>query len=114
MTKNIKNKILSIEYSERKAFWYLVLFVVFFSGFYIYFVNSAIINVVERQKIEREIASIGSRVSDLETSYLSLNNKINFDYALSLGFVKVEKEKYVYRKAQSANLSLRVSSNHVR
>lgn len=105
MTKIIKNKILSIGYSERKAFWYLVLIAVFFSGFYIYFVNGAIMNVVERQKIEKEIASINSRVSDLESSYLALNDKITVDYAMSIGFVKVAKEKYVYRKALSAKLS---------
>lgn len=106
MTKIIKNKILSIGYSERKAFWYLVLTAVLLSGFYIYFVNGAIMNVVERQKIEKQIASINSRVSDLESSYLALNDKINVDYAMSIGFVKVAKEKYVYRKALGAKLSL--------
>lgn len=106
MTKKIKNKILNIGYSERKAFWCLVLFMISFSGLYIYFVNGAIINVVERQKIEIEMASINSRISDLESSYISLNNKINLEYAFSAGFVKVAKEKYVYRKSLSANLSL--------
>lgn len=106
MTKTIKNKILSIGHSERKFFWYLVLFAVVFSGFYVYFVNSAIINVVERQKIEKEIASINSRISDLESSYIVLNRKINLDYALSAGFVKLAKEKYIYRKSLGANLSL--------
>lgn len=105
MTKTIKNKILNIESPERKAFWYLVLFAVVFAGFYIYFVNGAIINVVERQKIEKEISSINSRISDLESSYISLNNKISLDYAFSAGFVKVAKEKYVYRKTLGANLS---------
>ena len=106
MTKNIKKRIINAEYSERKTFWYLALFIVVFSGFYIYFVNGAIINVVERQKIEKEIASINSRIGDMESSYLGLNNKISLDYALSLGFVKVGKEKYVYRKTLGANLSL--------
>lgn len=106
MIAKSKNKILNIEYSEKKVFWYLVLFLVIFSGLYIYFVNGAIINVVERQKIEREIISINSRIGDLESSYISLNKKINLEYAFSAGFVKVEKEKYVYRKALGANLSL--------
>lgn len=105
MTKTIKNKILNIESPERKAFWYLALSAVVFVGFYIYFVNGAIINVVERQKTEKEISSINSRISDLESSYISLNNKISLDYALSAGFVRVAKEKYVYRKTLGANLS---------
>lgn len=106
MTKKIRNKILNIEHKERKAFWCLVSLAVAFSGFYIYFVNGAIINVVERQKIEREIVSINSRIGDMESSYISLNNKISLEYAFSAGFVKVAKEKYVYRKTLGANLSL--------
>lgn len=106
MTKTIKNRILSIEYPERKFFWYLVLSAAIFSGLYIYFVNSAIINAVEYQKIGKEITFLNSQISDLESSYLSLNDKINLDYALGSGFVKVTSEKYISRKAFSANLSL--------
>ncbi len=106
MTKAIKNRILNIEYSERKIFWCLILFVAVFSGLYMYLVNSTIVNVVGRQKIEKEISSINSRINDLESSYLSLNNQISFNYALSMGFVKLTSEKYVSRKALSANLSL--------
>lgn len=95
-----------MEYSGKKVFWYLISFVVIFSGFYVYFVNGAIINVLERQKTEQEIISINSQISDMELSYLDLNNQINIDYAFSLGFVKVEKEKYVYRKALKPNLTL--------
>lgn len=110
MKRIIKNKILNIEYSEKKVFWYLVLLIVFCSGFYLYFVNGAIINVVERQKAEKEIAALSSRVNDLDSDYLTLNNKINLDYALSLGFSAVGKEKYVSRKV----LSVSVSLNHFR
>lgn len=106
MTKAIKNRILRIESPERKIFWYLMLFAIVFSGLYIYFVNSAIINAVEYQKTERGITSLNSRVSDLESSYLSLNDKISLDYALGAGFVKIIGEKYVSRKAFSVNLSL--------
>lgn len=107
MTTKIKNRILkNFEYSERKAFWYLVLFAIVFSGFYSYFVNKAIINVVERQKIEEEIASVNSRIGDLEFFYLKLNKKINLEYAFSAGFVKITKEKYVHRKAIGTNLSI--------
>lgn len=105
MTKIIKNKILSIGYSERKAFWFSVLFVAAFSGLYMYFVNGAIVNVVERQKIEKEIVALNSRISELESSYFGLNNQISFNYALSMGFVKMAGEKYVSRKTFSANLS---------
>ncbi|MBU6430817.1 MAG: hypothetical protein KGJ58_00835 [Patescibacteria group bacterium] len=110
MTKTIKNKILNMEHSERKIFWCLALFVAAFSGLYMYFVNGAIVNVVERQKIEKEIAALNSRISDLESSYLDLNNQISFNRALSMGFVKMADEKYVFRKTLSANLSFNQSN----
>lgn len=106
MTKAIKNKILGIENLERKLFWYFALFIIVFSGLYLYFINQTIINVVERQNNEKRIARVNSQISDLEVSYLDLKNRINMDYALSKGFVKVSNEKYMSRKTFSGNLSV--------
>lgn len=106
MTKTIKNKILNIENLEKKLFWYFTLFVIIFSGLYLYSVNRTIVNIVERQNIEKQIALINSELGNMEASYLGLKNKINFDYALSKGFVKVSNEKYVSRKTFGANLSV--------
>lgn len=106
MTKAIKNKILNIENLERKIFWYFTMCIIIFSGFYLYYVNRTIVNVVERQNIEKEIALINSRLGDLESSYLSLKNGISYDLALSKGFVKVSNEKYVSRKTFNNNLSV--------
>ncbi len=111
MTKAIKNKILNIENPKKCAFWSFVSLVMFFSASYMYFLNRTVVNAVERQNIEKEITLINSRTSDLEESYLSLKNKMNIDYALSKGFIKVSNEKYV--SAKTFNKNLLVSVNRI-
>lgn len=106
MTKAIKNKIRSVENMGRNIFWSFVLLAVFFSASYLYLINRIVVNAVARQNIEKEIAVISSRTSDLEESYLSLKNKINLNYAFSKGFIKVSNEKYVSVKTSNKNLSL--------
>ncbi|MEK7150252.1 MAG: hypothetical protein AAB688_02470 [Patescibacteria group bacterium] len=106
MVKTIKNRILNIENAEKKFFWYTASFAIVFSGLYLYFVNMTIVNVVERQNTEKDIASLNSRISDMESDFLSLNKKISLEYAVSKGFVKMASEKYVSRKALSVNLSM--------
>lgn len=106
MVKIIKNKILNIEIAKKKFFWYMASSAIVFLGFYLYFVNMTIVNVVERQNTEINIASLNSRISDMESDLLDLNKKINFEYALSKGFVKMAGEKYVLRKFLSVNLSM--------
>lgn len=106
MVKTIKNRILNIENVEKKFFWYIASFAIAFFGLYLYFVNMTIINVVERQNTEKNIASLNSRISDMESNLLGLNKKINFEYAVSKGFVKIASEKYVPRKVLSVNLSM--------
>lgn len=106
MTKAFKNKISNIENLEKKLFWSIAMLIIIFSGLYLYSVNQTIINVVERQNIEKQIAGINSRISDTEVSYMNLKNNINYEFAVSKGFVKVSNEKYVSRKSSSDNLSV--------
>ena len=106
MTKTFKNKILNIEDPKKKVFWSFVMFAIMFSGLYLYYVNRTIINVVERQNIEKQIANINSRISDTEISYMNLKNNINYEFAVSKGFVRVSNEKYVSRRASGDNLSV--------
>ena len=97
---------MDIENPKKWIFWSLVSLAMLFSASYLYFVNRTVVNVALRQKIEKQITLINSQTSDLEVSYLGLKNKINLDYALSKGFVKVSNEKYVSAKTFNKNLSV--------
>ena len=65
---------------------------------YIYFVNSTIFNIVERQNTLREMVLINSRVSDLQTNYGTLRNTLSYDYANTRGFVEPQKRTFVSEK----------------
>ena len=68
------------------TFWVLVsVFVVAFFA-YIYFVNDAIMNVVDRKQAEAASRDIAARISELEAEYYALRSEITPEYAQSLGF----------------------------
>lgn len=72
---------------QRIVFKTLVVSIVMLSICYIYFIGSITFNVLARKSLESNMREVGSRVSNLELSYLSLSNSIDKNFASSLGFV---------------------------
>jgi len=103
---NKLKKHLNTNQIEKKLFWFfsVALFSSFF--FYAYFVNQTILNIVERENFEEEIAVLNSEISELEANYLDLKNKITLDYAHSLGFSDAKNIKFASNKLYSQGLSL--------
>lgn len=55
-------------------------------GGYMYAVNRTVFNVVAATKAEKSLAQSSASVADLESSYISLRNKITLDFAYTQGF----------------------------
>ncbi|MFA7192329.1 MAG: hypothetical protein WC089_03470 [Candidatus Paceibacterota bacterium] len=72
---------------QRTVFKTLVTSIVMLSICYIYFIGSITFNVLARKSLESNMREVGSRVSNLELSYLSISNSIDKNFASSLGFV---------------------------
>lgn len=53
---------------------------------YLYFVQSSVFNIVERERISGEISTVSAKVSVLEANYITMRSAINIDTASSLGF----------------------------
>jgi len=100
----MKEKILQIN-NEKNIFWTLVLLVIAGFSFYLYCVSVTTLNVVSRQKLEKEIFSIQSTIGSLESEYMSKKNNISIEYAYSLGFKDVSKVTYINKKSLSKTLS---------
>lgn len=77
----------------------LVFFIILLCFVYVYCVQSSVVSVVERERINKEIASVSSRVSDLEATYLSMRNSISIEVAVRQGF------KEDFNKINFANVS---------
>ncbi|HJN62977.1 MAG TPA: hypothetical protein QGH03_01970 [Candidatus Paceibacterota bacterium] len=91
---------------ERKLIIFLFVGIVVLGISYGYFVKQTIVNVVSRQNVEEEMGDLGSRVSNLEVRYIELKNKIDLDFAYSLGYKDVSEVKFVSRSELSKTLTL--------
>ena len=79
-------------------------------GFYGYFVSFSIVNVVERQEIEKGLTELNSKVLALESEYVKAKNLVTVDQAKSDGFVAVNSPKFVNlddRNTSGLSLNLR-------
>lgn len=72
------------------VFKFLVLSLVLLSFIYIYFIGSITFNVLARKSIENNMREVGSRVNNLELTYLSVSNSVDKNFALSAGFVDAD------------------------
>lgn len=85
------------EHIEKKIFWALCFLAMIFIAFYIYFVASATVAIVDRERIENDIAVAGGSLSSTESNYLTLSNKITPELIRSLGFREITDTHFVSR-----------------
>jgi cell division protein FtsL len=103
----------AIAYNVNKALRYrerivlsLAAVAVFLFATYIFFVRSAIVNVVTRQTVAKEIQTDSTAVSSLENQYFNLKNSITMDTATSLGFSQATVSAFI-----PVSPSVAISSN---
>ena len=78
---------------------------VFATSSYIYFVHQAVLNVVARQNILKEIALKNKNISTLENQYFTIENSITESMAFSKGFKSATVENYISAKPQGQALT---------
>lgn len=105
MTKVIAENINSVLTYRTRIFWFLITGMIISSLFYAIFVHSAVINVIERGKILSEIRERSTAVSELESKYFNLKNRITMDMAHTKGFQDTEVSSYISKKSITAFVS---------
>ena len=73
---------------------------------YVYLIGSITFNVLARKALNKEAQVLGSQVSELELSYLNSANKIDKNFASSLGFVEAKNNIFTTR-ATAARVAIR-------
>lgn len=86
---------------EKTIFWTLLGVLFLCSGFYMYFINSTIRNIVERQNLEAEASKLTLIIGSDEFKYISMRNEVTLDLAYSLGFKDVTAKRFISRNANS-------------
>ena len=91
-----------------RVFSALVFLIALFAMLYAYLIGSSVFHVALRAEVEKEIAHISMRLSDLEKAYLKRKGAIDREYARTLGFHEVSEKTYLTR---ASALSERVTLN---
>ncbi len=85
------------QYVRRTVFRALMIALVVLSLAYVYFIGSITFNVLARKSLENTMRETGSRVSNLELSYMNLSNSLDKNFALAHGFVDAHNTLFATR-----------------
>ena len=90
---------------RERLFYILIASIIFTISLYGFLIQKAIMNVVAREDIAKEIALTGAKVGDLEGKYLSLKNSITIDLAYEKGLKDAVAPYYISKKSITAMAS---------
>jgi cell division protein FtsL len=102
MTQVLAHNINNIMKYKERIVMTLIVAIVLCVASYMFLVHKAIVNVVEREKIVKDIREKSTIVSDLESKYLTAKNKINIELAHAKGFQDAEVTSYISKKSLTA------------
>src|SRR5574343_15020 len=86
MTQVISENINNVFRYRDRIFSIITIGFIISSFLYVFFLQSAISNVVERDRISKENRSLATTVGELEAKYFTLKNSIDMELAYSKGF----------------------------
>lgn len=86
-------------YSDRVAVWILGAVIVAALAFYFFSIDQTVRNVVERQQIQQEVATLRSSIGELEFAYIEKKNNIDLQTASRLGYKRTDSPNYITRPA---------------
>lgn len=99
----------SIDRVSHIVFWFLMLSIIAMSFVYAFFIQKAIRNVVARDEIHTEIASLNSKLSATEFQYINSVEAVTMNSAALLGFSPADSDHttFITRETIGKNVALR-------
>lgn len=100
-------KLLTIAYKashhhRERIFIVLIASIIFTACTYVFLLQKAIVNVVERERVSLQVKSASADVGSLEEKYFSLKNAITIDLAHAKGLKNAENITYISKKPVTA------------
>lgn len=99
--KAITNDIAQNINTQRVLFRVLIVSSIILFTAYMYLIGSITFNVIARKSLESNLIELSSNVNQLDLTYFNNVNKIDKEYALSLGFVDTHQNIFVARNINS-------------
>lgn len=94
----MKEKVLQLN-NEKYMFWAIVCALFLCIGFYMYFINSTVHNVVSRQNLETEASSLTLKIGNQEFQYITSRNNVTMQLAYSMGFKEVTAKTFISKNS---------------
>jgi cell division protein FtsL len=96
----------AIAYNVQKALRYrerivmaLIVTIVASASMYVYFVQKAVWNTMERGQITKQIQGANLAINNLENNYLTLENNVTIDTATQMGFTPAHVTNFISSKS---------------
>ncbi len=96
--------VFSHRYKDR-LFTILLASIIFTACAYVFLLQKAIINVVERQKLSEKVTSLSVQSGDLEAKYFSMKKSVTLELAHAKGFKDAEVTAYISKKPVTASVA---------
>ena len=74
-------------------------------GFYMYFINATVHNVVFRQNLEKEATQLTLAIGNQEFQYITQKNAVTLATAYAMGFKDTPTKTFISTKSQNAQVS---------
>ncbi len=87
---------------KEKFFVLLIAGIFMMSGLYVYFVNTAVFEIVDKKQNLRQLQEFGIEHQRLEEYYFETLGQFNPEYAFSLGFVAQSQNNIAVRQTSMA------------
>lgn len=96
----------------KKFYWYSLLMTNLVLVFaYLYLVNQVVLNIAEKENLERESSSLVATVAKLESRRTELSRQFTIDFAYSLGFEDAAGRTLFARRDNNPSLFSYVENN---
>jgi len=93
-------KVLQIN-NQKTIFWSLLGILLISIGFYMYFINATVHNIVARQNLEAEAGALTLSIGKQEFAYIQAKNGVTLEMAYNMGFEDVKEKTYISRNSVS-------------
>ena len=105
MTKTLTILYQASRHHRERIFTILVISIILAMFAYIFLLQKAIVNVVQREKLSKEVKSISADIGSLEEKFFSIKNAITLELAHSKGLKNAESVSYISKKSITAMVS---------
>lgn len=73
--------------------------------FYVYFLSASVVHVVMRKEVDKELTTLGSTLSELETEFIAVQHAVSADIASLRGYKVAEHKVFIDRSDTTLVLS---------